>query len=343
MLDPALRRDYVLTNIRGVFGPLMSEYVFGYLLAHERKIVARLDAQRRAGGTRRCRVRCRENHRPGWCWLDRRAPGGHGKALRDDRPGLHAETADCPHVDRYFHGDDKAAFASGLDYLVAVLPNTPGTRRIVDAAMLGALPAHAVVVNAGRGDTARHRRAHRRARDTGAWPPRSSTCSRRSRCRHHPLWHTPRRVHLQPHGRAQLPSRHRRRVRGQLSPLRCVVRPCGIRSTSSAATDGLRRRPSRRRYAEAGTAPATRRCCSHQRDASSSDQSSMSRRSASQSRRARALDGRSSGCFARHRRMTSSSSGAPGAPSGAIATLAACADDGPGFRRPTCLEIPECR
>ena len=25
MLDPALRRDYVLTNIRGVFGPLMSE------------------------------------------------------------------------------------------------------------------------------------------------------------------------------------------------------------------------------------------------------------------------------------------------------------------------------
>ena len=31
MLDPTLRRDYVLTNIRGVFGPLMSEYVFGYL------------------------------------------------------------------------------------------------------------------------------------------------------------------------------------------------------------------------------------------------------------------------------------------------------------------------
>ncbi|HET7144554.1 MAG TPA: hypothetical protein VFI68_11085, partial [Anaerolineales bacterium] len=29
LLDPALRRDYVLTNARGVFGESMSEYVFG--------------------------------------------------------------------------------------------------------------------------------------------------------------------------------------------------------------------------------------------------------------------------------------------------------------------------
>ena len=52
-----------------------------------------------------------------------------------------------------FGREEKAAFATGLDYLVAVLPNTPGTRGIVDAAMLDALPPDAVVVNAGRGDT----------------------------------------------------------------------------------------------------------------------------------------------------------------------------------------------
>src|SRR5262245_13975416 len=34
MLDPSLRRDYLLTNLRGAFGPLMSEFVFGYLLFH---------------------------------------------------------------------------------------------------------------------------------------------------------------------------------------------------------------------------------------------------------------------------------------------------------------------
>ena len=31
LLVPGLRRDYILTNARGVFGELMSEYVFGYL------------------------------------------------------------------------------------------------------------------------------------------------------------------------------------------------------------------------------------------------------------------------------------------------------------------------
>ncbi|WP_394130344.1 D-2-hydroxyacid dehydrogenase [Shewanella maritima] len=31
------RRDYHLTNIKGIFGPLMSEYLFGYLLSHYRE------------------------------------------------------------------------------------------------------------------------------------------------------------------------------------------------------------------------------------------------------------------------------------------------------------------
>ena len=45
LLDPALRRDYVLTNARGVFGGLMSEYVFGYVLAYERRIFEKYAAQ----------------------------------------------------------------------------------------------------------------------------------------------------------------------------------------------------------------------------------------------------------------------------------------------------------
>ncbi|MCL1124578.1 D-2-hydroxyacid dehydrogenase [Shewanella surugensis] len=37
LVKPKLRKDYKLTNIRGIFGPLMSEYLFGYLLAHSRQ------------------------------------------------------------------------------------------------------------------------------------------------------------------------------------------------------------------------------------------------------------------------------------------------------------------
>jgi phosphoglycerate dehydrogenase-like enzyme len=154
MLDPALRRDYVLTNVRGVFGPLVSEYVFGYLLLHERKIVARLEAQREGRwdatlpGTLQGKTMGLVG--VGSIGSHLAATAKHfGMSVR----GYTRTSADCPHVDRYFHGGDKAAFASGLDYLAAALPNTAGTRRLVDAAMLSALPAHAVVVNAGRGDT----------------------------------------------------------------------------------------------------------------------------------------------------------------------------------------------
>ena len=40
------RRDYVLTGIKNVFGAQMSEYVIGYLLAHELKVLHRMHEQR---------------------------------------------------------------------------------------------------------------------------------------------------------------------------------------------------------------------------------------------------------------------------------------------------------
>jgi phosphoglycerate dehydrogenase-like enzyme len=38
LVIPTLRRDYLLTNVRGIFGPLMSEYLFGYLLGYQEVI-----------------------------------------------------------------------------------------------------------------------------------------------------------------------------------------------------------------------------------------------------------------------------------------------------------------
>ena len=48
------RRDYVLTAIKGVFGPQMSEYVFGYLLAHELKVLQRMEKQREHDWFKEC-------------------------------------------------------------------------------------------------------------------------------------------------------------------------------------------------------------------------------------------------------------------------------------------------
>jgi phosphoglycerate dehydrogenase-like enzyme len=192
MLDPTLRRDYVLTNIRGVFGPLMSEYVFGYLLAHERKIVPRLDAQRQ-GRWDATLPGTLQGKTLGLAGVG--SIGSHlARTARHFGMRVHGYTRsseDSPDVDRYYHGDDKTAFASGLDYLVAVLPNTGTTRRLIDASMLEALPPHAVLINAGRGDTVdtgalmrglHERRLAAAVLDVFEEEPLPAD---------HPLWHTP--------------------------------------------------------------------------------------------------------------------------------------------------------
>lgn len=153
LLDPSLRRDYVLTNARGVFGALMSEYVFGYLLAHERLILKKYASQqqRRWDPTPPGTLRGRQ--------IGLLGVGSIGAALA--RTAKHFEmrvkgytrgSESCRDVDAYFHGDDRAAFAADLDYLVCVMPNTAATRRLVDAVLLRALPPRAVFVNPGRGD-----------------------------------------------------------------------------------------------------------------------------------------------------------------------------------------------
>jgi len=154
LLDPALRRDYALTNVRGVFGAPMSEYVFAYLLAHERRLFEKHASQQERRwdaappGTLRGKT------------IGLIGVGSIGEALaRTARhfgmrvKGYTRSSEASGDVDEYFHGDTLPAFARDLDYLVAVVPNTAATRRLVDAALLAALPARAVFVNPGRGSS----------------------------------------------------------------------------------------------------------------------------------------------------------------------------------------------
>ncbi len=153
LVDPAERQDYVLTNARGVFGELMSEYVFGYLLFHEKKILERIQAQRAVQWKRAESGRLRGKTMG---LLGVGSIGAHlagtakhfGMTVR----GFTRESEASRDVDQYFHGDDLLKFVDGLDYLVSVLPRTEGTNKIVDTELLSALPPHAVFINVGRGN-----------------------------------------------------------------------------------------------------------------------------------------------------------------------------------------------
>lgn len=152
LVDPSQRRDYILTNARGVFGELMSEYVFGYLLFHEKKILERMAAQQ-AQQWQRTESGVLRGKTLGLLGVG--SIGAHlagtAKHFSMTVRGFTRASESSEHVDRYFH-DDLITFAGGLDYLVSILPRTTDTDKLVDASLLKALPPHAVFVNVGRGN-----------------------------------------------------------------------------------------------------------------------------------------------------------------------------------------------
>ena len=147
------RRDYVLTGVKNVFGPQMTEYVLGYLLAHELRVVER------------ARQQAARN------WFD--SPSGilHGKRLGImgtgsigahiagmarafglEVRGLSQSGTQSPDFDDVRPVEDLHNFLQGLDYLVSVLPATHGTTHLLDNAALAKLPPHAYFINVGRGN-----------------------------------------------------------------------------------------------------------------------------------------------------------------------------------------------
>lgn len=169
LLDSSLRRDYILTNARGVFGGLMSEFVFGYLLAHERKIFRRAEAQKNKEWDKSLTGTLRRKT------IGLLGVGSIGAEVARTAKffgmmvrGYTRASETSKQVDRYFHPVESMGlptdrnpvqeqapglhrFAEGLDYLVSILPNTKETQKIVDADLLNQLPPHALFINVGRG------------------------------------------------------------------------------------------------------------------------------------------------------------------------------------------------
>ncbi len=146
------RTDYILTNIKGVFGPLMSEYVFAYILALERHTFQTRDNQQ----DRRWQDM---PYRPlrgmllGICGL-----GSIGRHI--------ARTADCfgmkvwgykrseeavPGVDRVFTRTRFKEFLAGPDYIVITLPQTSESLHLFEDEAFRAMKPSAVLMNVGRG------------------------------------------------------------------------------------------------------------------------------------------------------------------------------------------------
>jgi len=139
-----------ITPLKGVFGPAMTEYVMGWLLAIERNVISRAShtqwtpsLEPRITGKR----------------MGVMGTGGIGTAIALAAKsfgleviGLNSDGRAVEGFNTCYPSADRLAFAEGLDYLVSVLPQTSQTDNLIDHEVLTRLNPGAIVINAGRGN-----------------------------------------------------------------------------------------------------------------------------------------------------------------------------------------------
>jgi len=148
----SLRRDYVLTGVKDVFGPQMSEYVIAYLFGLERGVFTMRENQAKRHW-QQLRYRHSREITVGFIGL-----GSIGRHIaRDIRQlglrvcGLNRTGAPCAEVEEVYDLGRISEFLQDPDYLVLSLPETHYTRGFIDAEKLRMMKSSAVLINVGRG------------------------------------------------------------------------------------------------------------------------------------------------------------------------------------------------
>ncbi|WP_212630286.1 D-2-hydroxyacid dehydrogenase [Pseudomonas sp. KB-10] len=152
LLAAGLPRDYRLSRAVGIFGQVMAEYVLGHMLAHERRLFARLAAQveqrwdhslpRSLRGRRVLVVGCGDIGQAVATFLQPFAVELRGVASHAREQAPFAEVAAMDGLPRLI---------TWADYVINLLPDTPATRDLYDADLLAHFREEAVLINAGRG------------------------------------------------------------------------------------------------------------------------------------------------------------------------------------------------
>lgn len=152
LLAAGLPRDYRLTRAVGIFGQVMAEYMLTYMLGHERDVLARLVSQ----------VERKWDDRPGHSLQGRRvlivgigdigqrvaeflAPFGvtlYGVASQPREQAPFIEVAGLDQLPR---------LVGEADYVLNLLPDTPATHDLYNAALFARFSPTALFINAGRG------------------------------------------------------------------------------------------------------------------------------------------------------------------------------------------------
>jgi phosphoglycerate dehydrogenase-like enzyme len=152
LLADGLPRQYRLTRAVGIFGQVMAEYVLTYMLGHEREVLARLVSQ----------VERKWDSRQGQSLAGRKAlivgTGDIGQTVAQflvpfgvELYGIASEAREQAPFVEVGALADLPRLVGEVDYVINLLPNTPNTHDLYDAALFKQFKPTAVFINVGRG------------------------------------------------------------------------------------------------------------------------------------------------------------------------------------------------
>lgn len=152
LLVDGLPRHYRLTRAVGIFGQVMAEYVLTYILGHEREVLARLVSQ----------VERKWDNRQGQSLVGRKVlivgSGDIGQSVAQfllpfgvELYGIASQPRQQAPFVEVAALEDLARLVGEVDYVVNLLPNTPQTHDLYDAALFKRFKPTGLFINVGRG------------------------------------------------------------------------------------------------------------------------------------------------------------------------------------------------
>ncbi|MDF4207889.1 D-2-hydroxyacid dehydrogenase [Pseudomonas protegens] len=152
LLADGLPRHYRLTRAVGIFGQVMAEYVLTYILGHEREVLARLVSQ----------VERKWDNRLGQSLVGRKVlivgTGDIGQSVAQfllpfgvKLYGIASQPREQAPFIEVAGLQDLGRLVGEVDYVVNLLPNTPSTHDLYDAALFKQFKPTGLFINVGRG------------------------------------------------------------------------------------------------------------------------------------------------------------------------------------------------
>jgi D-2-hydroxyacid dehydrogenase (NADP+) len=150
--QPALRKDVIVTNVRGIHGPPVSEAALGTMLALARDLPRAVRAQDKRQW-QRFPAQLLHNKTVGIFGVGAiaEALAPRCKALGMTVVGISSGPRATPGFDRMHSRDDLLKVAGELDFLVLLTPLTPATRHSINAQVLSAMKPTSFLINLARG------------------------------------------------------------------------------------------------------------------------------------------------------------------------------------------------